>query len=213
MQFTAKQFVLGVAVTSVIGFSHTALAHVGGQANAGYVGDSKGHLVTDGTGHCLHTIAWTPALALEECDAGVAPRKVAAEPAPKAAPAPVPVPAVEKVTLKAGALFDSGKAALKPAGERELDDLAAKLKGMHGIESIEVTGYTDSQGAAAFNQKLSEQRAEAVKSYLVGRGVDGQRIGTRGMGPANPVASNATAEGRAQNRRVELDIKASQSRP
>jgi outer membrane protein OmpA-like peptidoglycan-associated protein len=120
---------------------------------------------------------------------------------------------MEKVTLKAGALFDTGRADLKPAGQRELDELAARLKTMQGIDSVQITGHTDSQGQAASNQGLSERRAEAVKAYLVGKGVDGQRISTRGLGASSPVASNATAEGRARNRRVELEIKATQQAP
>ena len=213
MQSIAKRFALGVAAISVIGFSQSALAF-SGMANISYTADSSGHLESDGQGHCVRTIHWTPELALAECEPGMAPKKVAEPaPAPVAAPAPVPKPepAIEKVTLKAGALFDSGKSALKPAGERELDELATKLKAMHGVEAIEITGYTDSQGQAAFNQKLSEQRADAVKSYLVNKGVEERVMATRGMGASDPVASNATAAGRALNRRVELEIKASQA--
>ena len=211
MNSTAKRVAIGLAVTSVISFSQSALA-LSGMANIAYTADSSGHLESDGQGHCVRTIHWTPELALPECEPGMAPKKVAAPaPAPVAAPAPKPEPAIEKVTLKAGALFDSGKSALKPAGERELDELATKLRAMQGVEAVEITGYTDSQGQAAFNQKLSEQRAEAVKSYLVNKGVEERVMTTRGMGASDPVASNATAAGRAQNRRVELEIKASQT--
>ena len=219
MNSTAKQFAIGLAVAGVMGFSQSALA-LSGMANIAYTADSSGHLESDGQGHCVRTIHWTPELALPECEPGMAPKTVAEPapapvaapaPAPEPAPAPMAAPAIEKVTLKAGALFDSGKSALKPAGERELDDLADKLKAMHGVEVVEITGYTDSQGQAAFNQKLSEQRAEAVKSYLVNKGVEERVMTTRGMGASDPVASNATAAGRAQNRRVELEIKASQT--
>lgn len=213
MNHTARQLVLGTAIAAVM-CAPAALAHKGGKANIGYVGDASGHLVTDSNGKCVKTSAWTKELALAECDPGAVPKKAEAAPAPKPAPAPAPAaapaPVVEKVTLKAGALFDSGKADLKPAGQRELDELAARLDTMKGIESIEVTGHTDSQGSAAFNQALSERRAAAVKSYLVNKGVDAGKISTRGMGASSPVADNASAAGRAQNRRVELDIKASQ---
>ncbi len=221
MNNTVKRITLGLFMTGAIGLFQPAQA-LTGMANDAYVGDGSGHLVSDGYGHCVRTGEWTPALALAECEPGMAPKKTAAPaptpkpvaaltPAPAPAPAPTPAPAIENVTLKAGALFDSGKSMIKPAGRHELDQLASRLETMHGIESIEVTGYTDSEGPAAFNQKLSEQRADTVKSYLVHKGVAADLITTRGMGAADPVASNATAAGRAQNRRVELTIKASQT--
>lgn len=204
-----KQWVIGMASTSALMFAYAASAHPGGKANSGYVGDSNGHLVLDSQGKCVINSSWTKELAIADCDPSAAPKKAA--PAPKPVPAaavPAPTPVIEKITLKAGALFDSGKSDLKPAGQRELDDLANKLKDTQGIESIQVTGHTDSQGQVAFNQALSEQRAAAVKSYLINKGVDGNKISTRGLGASSPVADNATAAGRAQNRRVELDIKA-----
>lgn len=175
--------------------------------------DSQGKVVRDSSGNCVRTILWTPERATAECDAGIAPRKVAApapapakaEPAP--APKPAPQPVSEKVSLKAGALFDVNKADLKPAGRSELDALAAKLKDAR-IEQITVTGHTDSAGSKQLNQGLSERRAEAVKAYLVSKGLDGSRIDTKGAGDTQPVASNSTAAGRAQNRRVEIDIRA-----
>ncbi len=200
--------------------SQLSFAHVGGKANAGYVGDASGHLVTDGRGECVRTNAWTKDLALSECEHGMAPKKAAAvpetTPTPVAVvpapvlPTPIPEPVLESVTLKAGALFDSGKAELKPAGRAELDELVAKLKSHQNIESIKVTGHTDSQGAAAYNQKLSEQRAAAVKTNLVQNGIDEKVISTVGAGDAQPIASNATAASRAQNRRVQLEIKTQQ---
>jgi OOP family OmpA-OmpF porin len=199
------------AVASLAGQS--ALAHPVGQATPGYVGDSRGMLVTDSSGNCVRTSSWTPAMATEACDASLVPKKAAQpEPAPaKAEPAPAPKPApqpvVEKVSLKAGALFDVNKADLKPAGKSELDTLAAKLKDTQ-IEQITVTGHTDSAGSKQLNQGLSERRAEAVKAYLVSKGLDGNRIDTKGAGDTQPIASNKTADGRAQNRRVEIDIRA-----
>jgi OOP family OmpA-OmpF porin len=191
----------------------SALAHPVGKATPGYVGDSNGMVVTDSSGNCVRTSSWTPALATEACDASLVSKKAAApapapaiaEPAP--APKPAPQPVTEKVTLKAGALFDVNKADLKPAGKSELDALAAKLKDAQ-IEQITVTGHTDSSGSKQLNQSLSENRAEAVKAYLVSKGLDGSRIDTKGAGDTQPVASNNTAAGRAQNRRVEIDIRA-----
>lgn len=193
--------------------AQSAMAHPVGQATPGYVADSRGMLVTDSSGNCVRTSSWTPAMATEACDAGLVPKKAAkpeparAEPAP--APKPQPKPVVEKVSLKAGALFDVSKADLKPAGKSELDALAAKIKDNNTqIEQITVTGHTDSAGSKQLNQGLSERRAEAVKAYLVSQGLDGSRIDTKGAGDSQPVASNQTAAGRAQNRRVEIDIKA-----
>lgn len=193
--------------------AQSALAHPVGQATPGYAADSHGMLVTDSSGNCVRTSSWTPAMATEACDANLVPKKPAkpeparAEPAP--APKPQPKPVVEKVSLKAGALFDVSKADLKPAGKSELDALAAKIKDSNTqIEQITVTGHTDSAGSKQINQGLSERRAEAVKAYLVSKGLDGSRIDTKGAGDSQPVASNKTAEGRAQNRRVEIDIKA-----
>jgi OOP family OmpA-OmpF porin len=85
-----------------------------------------------------------------------------------------------------------------------LDDLVSKLTGV-ATEVIIVTGHTDNVGNAAANQRLSLQRAEAVKKYLVGKGVDANRIYTDGKGPSQPIADNRTAEGRAKNRRVEVE--------
>jgi OOP family OmpA-OmpF porin len=211
-----KSMYLAVLVAVVSLSAQPVLAHEAGKANAGYVGDASGHLVTDAYGKCVKTSAWTRELALEECDPDLFRKKVA-QPAPPPAPAPKPAPVVqaapkpepvmEKVSLSAGALFDVGKADLKPQGKKELDALVDKIKSEKvGVGQITVTGHTDSTGAKAFNQSLSERRAESVKAYLVEKGLSGDRIVTKGMGDSQPVASNKTAAGRAQNRRVDIDI-------
>lgn len=192
-------------------------AHESGKGNAGYVTDINGHVATDGAGRCLRTVSWTPELATAACDPDLV-KKAEAEPAPKVAEAPKPAPApapqadpepiTEKVTLRGEALFDVGKSEIKPTGKAELEELAAKRKAVDSVEIIRVVGYTDSTGPMAFNQTLSEQRANAVREYLVQLGLNPQRIQALGMGPANPVASNDTSEGRAQNRRVEVEIRA-----
>jgi OOP family OmpA-OmpF porin len=198
--------------------SQFAFAHTGGKANAGYVGDSSGHIVMDSSGECLRTSAWTKDMAIAECERGMLPKKaavatepksepVAVAPAPAAMPAVKPEPTFEEITLKAGALFDSGKAELKPAGKAELAQLVTKLKTLQDVESVQVTGHTDSQGPDAYNKQLSEQRAAAVKAYLAQNGIDEKVISTAGVGDSKPKASNDTAEGRALNRRVQLEIK------
>ncbi|HEY0489248.1 MAG TPA: OmpA family protein [Telluria sp.] len=141
--------------------------------------------------------------------ASVVPEPVAAapviEPAPAVAPAPAPVPVSEKVTFAAEALFDFDKAVLKPEGKQALDALASKVQGME-TEVMIAVGHTDSIGSDAYNQKLSLSRAEAVKAYIVSKGLTASRVYTEGKGETQPVADNATAEGRAKNRRVAVEV-------
>jgi OOP family OmpA-OmpF porin len=98
--------------------------------------------------------------------------------------------------------FDS--ADLKPAMEAELDDVAAKVKASKGDEMLQIVGHTDSTGPEAYNQNLSERRAQSAADYLISQGVPASRITIMGMGESSPVADNSTREGRAANRRVEV---------
>ena len=125
--------------------------------------------------------------------------------APAPAPAPAPVPTSEKVSFSAESLFDFDKAAVKPEGKAALDDLLAKLQGMN-TEVMVTVGHTDSVGSDAYNQKLSQRRADAVKAYIVSKGIDASRVYTEGKGEGAPVADNKTAEGRAKNRRVTVEV-------
>ena len=161
---------------------------------------------------CWRDASWTPATAAPGCDgalAAPAPAPAAAPAAPAATPAaPVAKPAAptsSKVTYAADAFFDFDKAVLKPAGKAKLDDLASKVKGIN-LEVIIAVGHTDSVGTDAYNQKLSIRRAEAVKAYLVSKGIDKSRVYTEGKGEKQPVADNKTKEGRAKNRRVEIEV-------
>ncbi len=161
--------------------------------------NASGDVWKNASGDCWRDANWTPATAAPGCGAPVA--------APKAAPAaPVaPVAAASKVTYAADAFFDFDKAVVKPAGKAKLDDLVSKVKGIN-LEVIIAVGHTDSVGSDAYNQKLSVRRAEAVKAYLVSKGIEKNRIYTEGKGEKQPVASNKTSEGRAKNRRVEIEV-------
>jgi len=125
-------------------------------------------------------------------------------PPPVPAPTPAPAPAKRKIILR-GVNFDFNKATLRADAADILDEAARVLKEEPSID-VSVDGHTDAVGSDAYNQRLSERRAQAVHDYLVRLGVSAGRLRTRGFGESKPVASNATDEGRAQNRRVELNI-------
>ena len=182
---------------------------------------------------CWRDGGWTPATAADECDGAIKPPPAPA-PAPKVAPppppppvappvvapAPVVVPVVpppppppvsEKVTFAADAFFDTGKSVLKPDAQAKLADLVDKTKGVN-LEVIIAVGHTDTVGSAAYNQKLSIARAESVKKFLTGKGIETNRVYTEGKGFSQPVADNKTAEGRAKNRRVEVEVVGTRTR-
>ncbi len=123
---------------------------------------------------------------------------------PMRARALAPMP--NKVTLSADALFDFDKAVLKSKDQTELDAFAESVKGID-LDMLIAVGHTDSIGTEAYNMHLSQRRAEAVKTYLVGKGIDAKRIHTEGRGKTQPVADNSTEEGRARNRRVVIEVK------
>lgn len=165
---------------------------------------------------CWRDASWTPATAAAGCDGAIAakpaaapaaaPAKPAAAPAaaPAAKPAAAPA-AATKVTYAADAFFDFDKAVLKKEGKAKLDDLVGKVKGIN-LEVVIAVGHTDSVGKDAYNQKLSVKRAEAVKAYLVSKGIEKNRVYTEGKGESQPVADNKTGAGRAKNRRVEIEV-------
>ena len=165
--------------------------------------NASGDVWKNASGDCWRDANWTPATAAKDCDGAVA-APAASAPAPKAAPAPQ-APAASKVTYAADAFFDFDKSVVKPAGKAKLDDLVAKIKGIN-LEVIIAVGHTDSIGTDAYNQKLSVRRAESVKAYLVSKGIEKNRIYTEGKGEKQPVAANKTKEGRAKNRRVEIEV-------
>ncbi len=176
--------------------------------------DSQGKPVRDSQGACVQTSS------IDHPDC--LPKKVEAPkpapaptPSPAPAPGPTPAPAPAKpapqpvkqsITIQAEALFDFDKSVLKPAGKKSIDEAITKMKQVD-VEMVIATGHTDSIGTDAYNQKLSERRATTVKEYMVSQGIPAAKITTLGKGETQPVATNKTKDGRAKNRRVDIEFK------
>ena len=159
----------------------TGAAAAGGAVAGGLVGTMLGHLICD-------------------------PQEEAPPPPPLAPPPPPPPPAKgTKLATVGEAYFDFDKAELKPTAEDVLREAVKTVKDNPDVHVV-VEGHTDSIGAEQYNLRLSEQRAEAVKRYLVRQGVDSSRVTTRGYGESRPIADNHTREGRAKNRRAEIVV-------
>jgi OOP family OmpA-OmpF porin len=148
----------------------------------------------DGT-LCWRDASWTPATAAKGCDGFLAPKAAASKSGVSQS----------KITLQADTLYDFDKATLKAEGKVTLDKIANDLRKIK-LEVVIAVGNTDSVGTDAYNMALGQRRAQSVKAYLVSKGVDGSRIYTESKGKSNPVASNATAEGRAKNRRTDIEV-------
>jgi OOP family OmpA-OmpF porin len=166
--------------------------------------------VVNSTGLCWRSSAWTPATAAPECDGALRP---AAKPAAvvTAPVRPVPPPPAKsvtqlaKVTYAAKSLFDFDRSVVKPEGQVALNQLVAKLRTVT-VEVVVVVGHTDSVGTDDYNLKLGMRRAEAVKQYLTSQGVEASRVYSDSKGESQPVASNKTAQGRSENRRVVVEV-------
>ena len=194
------------------------------QANSVYVIDGRGEVATSGAGLCWRTSFWTPAAAEKDangckCDKDLLPKAVCekAAPAPAAAAPAAPAaakPMGQKVTVAADALFDFNKATLRPEGAKKLDDVVAKSKQLV-LEVVIAVGHADRIGGAAYNQKLSEKRAAAVKDYLVSKGIPANRVYTEGKGSKQPVTKADQCKGPKSekviaclqpDRRVDIEI-------
>lgn len=172
-------------------------------------------LVRDSQGQCIRNGVWTPATAHPDCVPDLQPK-----PQPVAAPAPAPrvvtpvpasqpsqlppAPAPQRVTLQADALFDFDRSVIKPEGRAKLTEFASQLKAIKA-DVVIVVGHTDSIGSDAYNLRLGQRRAEAVRAFLISQGVR-QRIDASSRGEREPVADNRTAAGRAKNRRVVIEV-------
>ena len=178
--------------------------------NSGYL-NAGGSAVRTADGDCFVTGTFSDESVVDACAGIEEEAEVAEKPAePAPAPEPEPVkkePIVTTATLGGEALFARGSSDLNEDSEESLAGLVAQLAKFQEISAIEVIGHTDSTGKNANNQTLSEARASSVEAYLSAAYPDAS-ITSSGMGEDNPVATNSTPEGRAQNRRVEIQVTA-----
>lgn len=198
-------------------------ATAGADNTSGYVTDGGGTIVVRGsTGICWHNGYWTPAMAIKACDPDLVPKEeVKPAPAPAVAPSapppppPPPPPVVKKLSVAATDLFDFNKAVVTPQAKELIDrEVIAKLGGFKEISIVLVNGHTDRLGSQQYNQRLSEKRAEAVKAYLVSKGVAADKIQATGYGKTSPVKFGCDdklkrkqlIECLAPNRRVVIEV-------
>ena len=201
----AKLLVGSVAAAAFV--SGTALAQT-----KNVVTDSRGVPVRDSRGECVLSSGLPHPDCQPKKDAP-APKPSApaapgapAKPASPTAPAKAPSSMKQTIVIQADALFDFDTSVVRPDGKKSIDDAMAKLAGVD-VEMVIATGHTDNIGTDAYNQKLSERRAAAVKEYLASKGIPSSKITTIGKGESQPVATNKTKEGRQKNRRVDIEFK------
>ncbi len=223
-------FLILISLSLSIASADDAVDLSSDNSNSGaYLTDSAGNAVRGDTGACWRAGIWTPALAnVVGCDG------VMAKALPVTSPAEAPEQLAtspgednvvseqvisstntqepfEKISFETETLFDFDKTALKNEGKQRLDLLASRL--MDGVVQVVVAlGHTDSLGAQAYNQQLSERRARAVADYLSDKGIPNEKIFTEGRGGSQPIASNSSEAGRALNRRVEIEVVTARAR-
>jgi len=189
--------ILGVALLAAAGVHAEARR----DATPGYTQDSGNNVVRTGSGDCLHTGEWKPALAtIVGCDGVTLERPIeviAGEPSGLLA----------AISIPAAAMFAFDSAELTAEGKKAIEEYRAKLRpDISQAYAGVIIGNTDSTGNAEYNMGLSKRRAQAVADYLVSTGVDPRKLRVIGRGQNNPIVSNDTAEGRAQNRRVDIVV-------
>jgi len=223
-----SRFVLNMLVMASL--TSVGITSADDATKEGYLIDTRGNVVKNNYNECWRTGYWTPAMAIAECDPDLVKKvepKMAEAQAPAAAPAsePAPVAGPEKaafapITLQAETLFDFDKSVLRADGKKQLDaEIVSKMKAYPQVEVVLVTGHADRIGSDAYNQKLSQRRADALKAYLVGQGVEGNRIETAAKGESEPVVSCDKVKGKVSgknkklveclqpNRRVVVEVK------
>ena len=200
------------------------------ESNASYLSDKNGNVITSGSGVCVTNGTFAADDTLIACDpeaaakaaadaeaaakaeaeraAAEAARQAEADAAAAAAAAAAANQAAPQVmTLNGKAHFETESAALGAEGEMALSRLAEQLKSYESIEKISIIGHTDNTGDESFNQRLSERRAATVRGFLDNAGVlEGAVVDVMGRGESAPIADNSTAEGRLQNRRVDIEV-------
>lgn len=216
IKLVSKNILLAATLASIGVAAYAQTPGIDTKGTVGYVIDQRGYVAKSGTGLCWRTGYWTPAMAIAECDPDLVKKEEpkAAAPAP-AAPVAAPTPAKQKVTLAADALFDFDKAILRSEGKAKLDDVAGKIKDIQ-LEVIIAVGHADRIGKDAYNQNLSLRRANAVKDYLVSKGVEANRVYAEGKGEKQPVTgdkcgksvvkSKKLIECLQPDRRVEIEV-------
>ncbi|MGB0723145.1 MAG: OmpA family protein [Gammaproteobacteria bacterium] len=167
----------------------------------GYGFSGFGEVWRDGFGACVRS-PYREAARYPACEP--APPEPVVEPV-KVPPPPPPEPVTVKAVFESRALFDFDKATLRPEAKVKLDALVAQMDGVE-LSSVQVNGHTCSIGSDAYNQELSERRANAVAGYLQSQGVPTGLLNATGYGESKPAFSNETREGREKNRRVEVEM-------
>lgn len=173
----------------------------------GYLLDSYGNVARNNYGECWRTSSWTPDKAIPGCK-GYVPPPAPKPPAKADITPPPPPPAPEPAQPQAIGMvnFDFDRSAIKPEAAAKLDEMVTQLRLDDGKGTVVLRGYTDAIGTETYNQGLGLRRAEAVKTYLVGKGIPEDRIRIQSFGEQDPIRKNSTEEGRAMNRRVEIEI-------
>lgn len=225
--FTRKQLGLAIACALALGFVSNAARSETLIADKAYLTESRGGVVMNNYGECWHSDFGPPSIS-PACNPNYVPAPVAlvaaapqAEVAPAPAPAPAPVAVVQpkpravvRVTLDADMLFDFDKANLRAEGAVALDDFIRQSKDI-SPETMMAVGHADRLGSDAYNQRLSEQRVQSVKAYMLSKGITSNYIHTEGKGETQPVTKAGECDGAKStkviaclqpDRRVDLEV-------